>query len=190
VVDSPRPPSPAGDALVRIEIRDYDPAWPDLAARALDEVRAALPGLLTEAEHVGSTAVPGLAAKPVIDLMVATDDLDAVRATEEALHRAGYRRIETGMRQRLFYRREGEPVGHHLHVVTTASWPTRNERLLRDHLRRHPSDRQAYARLKRDLAAAGHDRDAYTRAKTVLIQRMVDDARDALGLPRVDVWEE
>ncbi|GIF46335.1 hypothetical protein Afe04nite_08740 [Asanoa ferruginea] len=74
-------------------------------------------------------------------------------------------------------------------MVTAAPWDTRNQRLLRD-LREHPADRDAYARLKRSLAAAGDDGDAYTRAKTALIKRLVDAARTARGLPLVKVWEE
>lgn len=171
---------------VAIEIHDYDPAWPQLAQRAIDEVLAALPGLIAAAEHVGSTSVPGLAAKPIIDLMAATDDLDDVLAADGALEEIGYRRIDTGIPGRLFYRRDG----YHLHVVTTASWDTRNQRLLRDHLLRNPADRDAYARLKRELAGAGGDIDAYTRGKTALIQRIVDAARAERGLPKVDVWEE
>ncbi|MEV4514449.1 GrpB family protein [Dactylosporangium sp. NPDC049525] len=173
-----------------IEVRDYDPGWPELARRAVEELTAALPGRLAVVEHVGSTAVPGLAAKPVIDLMAATPALDVVTSVEDVLERLGYRRVETGMRERLFYRREGEPAAYHLHVVTAGSWDTRNERLLRDHLLRHPADRDAYGALKRELAAAGHDGDTYTRAKTELIQRMVDAARADLGLPWVDVWED
>jgi len=174
---------------VAIEIRDYDPAWPGLAGLAIEELTAALPGRLRVIEHVGSTAVPGLAAKPVIDLMAATEALDTVASVEQEIFDLGYRRIEVGMPERLFYRREGEPVSHHLHVVTVASWDGRNERLLRDHLRRHPGDRADYARLKRELAGAGLSGDDYTRAKTALVQRMVDTARSGLGLPLVDVWE-
>jgi GrpB-like predicted nucleotidyltransferase (UPF0157 family) len=175
---------------VQIEIRDHDPAWADVARRAVDELVAALPGRFAAVEHVGSTAVPGLAAKPVIDLMAATDGLDAVTAADVVLEGLGYRRLETGMPRRLFYRRDGAPVAYHLHVVTADTWDTRNERLLRDHLLRHPADRAEYGELKRRLAAAGHDGEAYTRAKTDLIQRMVDAARDGRGLPRVDVWED
>jgi len=174
---------------VAIEIRDYDPAWPALARHAIAEVTAALPGRVEQAEHVGSTAVPGLAAKPVIDLMAATADLEPIVAHEAALREIGYQRVETGMPGRLFYQRVGSPACH-LHVVTTASWATRNERLLRDHLREHPADRDDYARLKRELAVAGDDTLAYTRGKTALIQRMVDAARARRGLPPVDVWEE
>ena len=167
-----------------IQVSEYDPVWPELARWAIDEVLAALPGRVTAMEHIGSTAVPGLPAKPVIDLMAAVPSLDVV--DDDALAVLGYRRIEPAMPERRFYRREG----YHLHVVTAASWDTRNQRLLRDHLRQHPADRDAYGRLKRDLAAAGDDGDAYTRAKTALIQRMVDAARAARGLPLVDVWEE
>ena len=174
-----------------IEIRDYDQAWPELATRAIDEVRAVLPnGVITLTEHIGSTAVPGLAAKPVIDLMAATDDLELVVAHELRLEHRGYRRIETGMPRRLLYRCEGEPLAHHFHVVTADSWDTRNERLLRDRLRAHPGERDEYARLKKTLSASQVDGDAYTRGKTALVQRLVDAARAERGLPSVDVWED
>ena len=173
-----------------IEIHDYDPGWPATAQAAMAELRSALGGRLLRIEHIGSTAVPGLAAKPVIDLMAATADLESVTAAESVLAALGYHLIETGMPERLFYRRDGEPVAHHLHVVTDASWPERLERLLRDHLREHPGDRADYERLKRALAAGGHGGDEYTRAKTALIQRMVDDARTRRGLPLVPVWED
>jgi GrpB-like predicted nucleotidyltransferase (UPF0157 family) len=175
---------------VTIEIHDYDPGWPAAAQTAMAELMAALGGRISRIEHIGSTAVPGLAAKPVIDLMSATAEIGSVAAAEPALTALGYRLIETGMRDRLFYRREGEPVAYHLHVVTEASWDERLERLLRDHLREHPADRARYEQLKRTLAGAGHGGDEYTRAKTALIQRMVDDARTSRSLPTVPVWED
>lgn len=173
---------------MRIEVHSYDPAWPGLARAAAAELTERLD--LLSIEHFGSTSVPGLAAKPVIDLMAAVPQLSVTLAQEDRLTALGYRRIETGMRDRLFYRREGSPVAYHLHVLTEALWADSNERILRDHLLSHAEDREAYASLKRSLAAAGHDGDAYTRAKTELIQRMVDDARTARGLELVDVWEE
>ncbi|WP_205650318.1 GrpB family protein [Actinoplanes solisilvae] len=168
-----------------IEIREYDPAWPNLAAEALDEVFAALGDAITAAEHVGSTAVPGLPAKPIVDLMAAAPSLEAVREREAGLLKAGYEYVDARMPGRLLYHRPG----YHLHVVTAGSWDTRNQRILRDHLRSNVDDREAYAALKRSLAAEVDDRDAYTQGKTALIQRMVDDARARLGLPSVDVWE-
>lgn len=132
--------------------------------------------------------MPGLAAKPVIDLMAATQSLDAVIAAEHHLAAIGFHRAETGMSNRLFYLRDdgdGRRT-HHLPVVTGDSWSTRNERLLRDHLCVHPDDRDRYGSLKERLREL--DGEAYTRAKTALIQELV--ARSERGLPTVPVWEE
>jgi GrpB-like predicted nucleotidyltransferase (UPF0157 family) len=171
---------------VPIEIVDYDPTWPARAEAAVDDLRAT--GLFTTIEHVGSTAVPGLVAKPVIDLMAAADDLDTVLARESALADLGYVRETTGMTGRLFYVR-GERT-HHLHVVPAETWDTRNERLLRDHLLAHPDAAAEYAALKRDLAATESDALVYTIGKTALVQRLIDRERAARGLPASPVWED
>jgi GrpB-like predicted nucleotidyltransferase (UPF0157 family) len=174
-----------------IEVRDYDESWPLAADAACRELRAAIPGVFDAIEHIGSTAVPGLAAKPIIDLMAATGRLDAVREREADLARLGYRHDDTGMPDRLFYRRSSSGVPtHHLHVVAADTWDSRNERLLRDHLRANPAYVARYAALKLRLATSSKDEDAYTRAKTSLIQELVDAARTARGLPLVPVWEE
>jgi GrpB-like predicted nucleotidyltransferase (UPF0157 family) len=153
----------------------YDPAWPEAAAAEI----AALAPLFPRIEHFGSTSVPGLAAKPVIDLMA------AVPVVREVPVR-GYRVVDTGMTGRLFYQRDG----YHLHVVSETFWPASNERILRDYLRGHPREAARYAELKLGLAAAGLTGERYTRAKTGLIQELVDAARIRLGLPLVPVWED
>jgi GrpB-like predicted nucleotidyltransferase (UPF0157 family) len=174
-----------------IEVRDYDESWPLAADAACRELMAAAPDVFVAIEHIGSTAVPGLAAKPIIDLMASTGSLDVVPEREADLERLGYRPDDTGMSNRLFYRRSSSGVPtHHLHVVTADTWESRNERLLRDHLRAHPAHVQRYAALKQRLATSSKDEDAYTRAKTDLIQELVDAARTARGLPLVPVWED
>lgn len=173
-----------------IEVVPYDPAWPAQAAEAIMDVREALAGTITEIEHIGSTAVPGLAAKPVIDLMAAAEQFAAVEAREEALSRLGYRRDHNGMANRLLYvRGDDRRRTHHLHVVTLESWPSRNQRILRDHLRKYPADAARYAQLKQSLAATGASSDTYTEAKTELIRELTDRARAERGLPAAPVWE-
>ena len=173
-----------------VDIRDYDERWPELAEAAIAELRAALPCAFTVIEHIGSTAVVGLRAKPVIDLMAAAEALDLVVKSDDRLGALGYQRLETGMPNRLFYQRDQNARrSHHLHVVPVDTWATRNERLLRDHLRTHPDDTARYAALKERLREGGQDREAYTMAKTSLIQELVDQARGDLGLPPVPVWE-
>jgi GrpB-like predicted nucleotidyltransferase (UPF0157 family) len=176
-----------------IDVVEYDHSWRSQGIEARGELTDAVPGLFLEVEHVGSTSVPGLTAKPVIDLMASVTTLDDVTADREAvLERLGYRLQETGMPQRLFYYRataDGRR-SHHLHIVTADTWDTRNERLFRDHLRSHPEVAAEYGELKRRAAAEEDDGLAYTKRKTELIQRAVDHERAARGLPIVPVWEE
>ena len=167
-----------------------DPNWPALFRAEQQRLLSALPVFLA-LEHIGSTAVPGLCAKPVIDIMAAADRLGAVADSDLAA--LGYGLLQTDMKNRLLYVSVATPdrPRFHLHIVETATWPTRNERLLRDHLRQHPLDAEAYGMLKLRLAAKfPEDRFAYTKAKTALIQSMVDRARTARGLPRENVWQD
>jgi GrpB-like predicted nucleotidyltransferase (UPF0157 family) len=172
-----------------IEVVEYDETWPSRAAAARAELMPL--GVFDAIEHIGSTSVPGLAAKPVIDLMAATTSLDAVAGREEDLAGLGYHRLDAGMPGRLFYYRDEDGArAYQLHVVPAGSWAANNERMLRDHLRGHPDDARRYAELKRRLAAEHTDGTEYTKAKTELIQELTDRARAARGLPSVPVWEE
>jgi GrpB-like predicted nucleotidyltransferase (UPF0157 family) len=168
-----------------VTIAEPDPRWADLGRQAC----LVLAPLFLTIEHVGSTAVPGLPAKPVIDLMASLHGLDEIN--EGTLETFGYRRMTTDMPDRLWFRREDyDSTAYHLHVVTAESWPHRNERLLRDHLLSHPADRDRYAALKRELMDKHGPGPTYTRGKTELIQELTDAARAERGLPSVPVWEE
>ncbi|WP_202970808.1 GrpB family protein [Saccharothrix sp. ALI-22-I] len=174
-----------------IHVADYDPDWPRQAATAIDALRAAAPGLFVEIEHIGSTAVPGLAAKPVIDLMAAVHDLTHARPHQAALAGLGFHPHDNGMTDRLLYVRADSGVRSHvLHVVSLESWPTRNQRIFRDYLRAHPEDAARYAQLKRAIVVAGTASGGYARAKTTLVQELTDRARAQLGLPSEPVWEK
>ncbi|MEU4765755.1 GrpB family protein [Actinosynnema sp. NPDC023794] len=174
-----------------IHVADYDPDWPRQAATAIDALLAAAPGLFVEIEHIGSTAVPGLAAKPVIDLMAAVDDLTHARSHQAAFACLGFHPHDNGMTDRLLYVRADSGIRSHvLHVVSLESWPTRNQRIFRDHLRAHPEDAARYAQLKRAIVVAGTASGEYARAKTALVQELTDRARAQLGLPPEPVWEK
>ena len=174
-----------------IRMADYDPDWPRQAADMIRSLRAAAPGLFAEIEHIGSTAVPGLAAKPVIDLMAAVRDLAHAARHQAALAGLGFHPHDNGMTDRLLYVRADDGVRSHiLHVVPLEGWSTRNQRIFRDHLCAHPEDAIRYARLKQALVAAGTAPGEYARAKTALVQELTDRARAQLGLPSVPVWEK
>ena len=163
-----------------IEIVPYDPTWPLKFEAEAARLRMILPNrLIVDIQHYGSTAVPGLAAKSIIDIILATSDLTAARAAfPPLLAREGYVFwADNPEDDRLFFVK-GLPPGaphrtHHLHVGETRGqlW---SQLAFRDHLRAHPEDAAAYAALKRALAGRYRkDREAYTAAKGHFIQAMI-----------------
>ena len=154
-------------------IEDYDQHWPAQFERIRSKIAPVLAPLAAAIEHVGSTAVPGLAAKPIIDvdvLLRTPGDLAEVIVRLSAL---GYRhRGDLGVSGReAFEIPHHHDVRHHLYVCMPDSSEYCRHLALRDHLRDHPDDARGYALLKRKLAAEfGSDREAYTRAKGPFIE--------------------
>lgn len=153
-----------------IVIQDYDPAWPRRFATVGAALRQALGELVLDLAHVGSTSVPGLAAKPIIDVDLLLADTAAESRYLPTLERLGYRLI---LREPWWYGHRmlvnaAEDV--HLHIwPRTAPEPVRH-RLFRDWLRAHPEDRERYAAAKRRLAADTAARPGdYNLAKNTVI---------------------
>lgn len=160
-----------------IEIVDYDPTWPDRFAAWQQTLRAALGPEADRIEHIGSTSVPGLAAKPVIDIQVGVEDLAHEEAYVPALEAIGLQLRSRDVFHRFFRPFPGRPRNVHVHVCEPGSeWETRHLRF-RDHLRTHPDARDRYARAKRDAAALwADDGPAYTDAKTEVILDILQHA--------------
>jgi GrpB-like predicted nucleotidyltransferase (UPF0157 family) len=155
-----------------IVLADYDPRWPQFFEELKKSVASALGGLAVTIEHVGSTAVPGLVAKPIIDMDVLVRSALDVAAAIERLAALGYtHQGDLGVPGReAFIAPPGTPP-HHLYVCAANAPAARRHILFRNHLRADPAEARAYAALKRSAAAAfAADRDAYTRAKTAFIE--------------------
>jgi GrpB-like predicted nucleotidyltransferase (UPF0157 family) len=158
------------------EVVEYDARWPLWFA----EIRARLTPYLAEVphtvEHVGSTAVPGLAAKPIIDVDVVVPDQQHVPAAVDGLVAAGYtHQGDLGIAGReAFTVPPDAPHYHHLYVVVAGNKAHRDHVVLRDHLRRNAADRERYGVLKRDLAhLLTTDRAAYVEAKAALVEELI-----------------
>jgi GrpB-like predicted nucleotidyltransferase (UPF0157 family) len=167
-MEPPRHPSLDERFDPAIRVVDYDPVWPEMAAAEIGRIEVALAGVAVRVEHVGSTAVPGLAAKPVIDLQVSVDALEPWARYVESLERLGYLFAPDPQSPDFhFFGRPAErPRTHHLHVCAAGSDHERRHLALRDYLRAHPDEATEYAALKRDLAARHpHDRLAYIDGK-------------------------
>jgi GrpB-like predicted nucleotidyltransferase (UPF0157 family) len=159
-----------------VVLADPDPTWPARFEEEAARIRAALGDLAARIEHVGSTAVPGLPAKPVIDIQLSLRSLSPRAVWREPLEAAGYTyRLDPSSVEHEFLSREG-PDGErlvNLHVCPVGGrWEARHL-WFRDRLRARPEDRDAYAALKRRLAAEHpHDLHTYAAAKTDFIRRL------------------
>lgn len=165
-----------GRERATIVLREYDPGWPDQFAGHRDRIRAALGHRALAVEHIGSTSVPGLAAKPVIDVAVAVANVEEPAYALD-LVAAGYelRVREPGHRM---FRTPGRSA--HVHVYTVGSPEIDDYLLLREWLRGHPDDRARYESLKRSLAGREwRDMNYYAEAKTPAIADILRRARAA-----------
>jgi GrpB-like predicted nucleotidyltransferase (UPF0157 family) len=166
-----------------IRIVDYDPAWPRRFARERERIAGALGPVARRIDHIGSTAVPGLAAKAIVDIQVSVPDVEDEPSFLAALLAAGYRhRVREPGHQMV--RTPERDV--HVHICTSGGEWERRHLLLRDWLRRDPADREAYQRRKRELARQDWaDMNDYAAAKGPLIAELT---RRAEAWARSTAW--
>jgi GrpB-like predicted nucleotidyltransferase (UPF0157 family) len=164
----------------RIELVDHDPSWAVLFEQERDRVAGVFDGAVVGIEHVGSTSVPGLSAKPVVDVLIGLRQLDVSEAQIATMESLGYEYLgEYGLPGRLFFRKH--PRTHHVHVVEHGGEHWERQLTFRNALRSDPDERRRYDAFKRRLAAEGHPRDVYTELKTPFIRDVEKRAR-ARGL--------
>jgi GrpB-like predicted nucleotidyltransferase (UPF0157 family) len=165
------PPTTSG----RVNVVEYDPQWPELFSREQQRIQGILGDTALSVEHVGSTSVPGLAAKPIIDIDLAVPNSADESTYVPQLEAAGYLLIirePDWHEHRLF---KGPDTNINLHVFSPGSPETHRHKVFRDWLRTHDDDRNLYARTKLDLASREwSDIRGYTDAK--------DDVIDAIYL--------
>jgi GrpB-like predicted nucleotidyltransferase (UPF0157 family) len=168
----------------------YDPRWPGEFEIERDRIALALRALALRIDHHGSTAVPGLAAKPVIDIQISVAPLHPIEAYAGGLARLGYVHVPHADDAfcPFFHRPAAWPHTHHVHLVEAGSEEERRTLAFRDYLREHAQVARDYEALKRTLAdrLSAEDREsqqAYADAKSEFIDRIV---RIALveGYPR------
>lgn len=165
----------------RERLAAYDPGWAEryaaVAATLLDRL-----GSSWVIEHVGSTSVPGLVAKPVIDLALRVPDGEPLSVAVSSLLDAGWTEPVAIGDHLASYLLDGTVRRAIAHVFTAEQWPTAHVRLFAEWLRQHPTDRDAYALVKQDLVATGVWGGDYTAAKAAFVQDVVNRARAARGL--------
>jgi GrpB-like predicted nucleotidyltransferase (UPF0157 family) len=161
-----------------VRLVPYQVDWPRLFAVEKERLQVALGDHVLDIQHVGSTAVPGLPAKPIIDIAIAVENFEKAVVCIQPIENLGYTyRGENGIPRRHYFRK-GDPRTHHIHMnqITGVDWE--NQILFRDYLIRHPEAVQAYAALKISLAQKyPADREQYLFEKSPLIQQILHKAR-------------
>jgi GrpB-like predicted nucleotidyltransferase (UPF0157 family) len=164
------PPQPGPVTLV-----EWDAAWPERFEREAARIRSALGPVARRVEHIGSTSVPGLAAKPVVDILLTVADADAEAGFVPALEAAGYVLRVREPRHRML---RTPDLGVHVHVYADDDPECDRLLIFRDRLRADAEDRAAYERLKRELAVRDWaDRQDYADAKGELVEAIIARGR-------------
>jgi GrpB-like predicted nucleotidyltransferase (UPF0157 family) len=176
-----------------VAIAPYDPQWPESFRREKEHLLRCLPNeLLRRIEHFGSTAVPGLAAKPIVDMLVEVTDLEATKTRiAPVLEAQGYDYFwrpshgDDGPPFYAWFIKRDKTSGtrtHHIHMVEAHFVEHWDRLLLRDYLIDHPQVAREYQSLKTQLAFAfPNDRVAYTKGKTAFIVKVTEQAREYYG---------
>jgi len=175
-----------------IRLVEHRPAWADEFRAEAVRLRAHLGDHVVDLEHIGSTAVPGLVAKPILDLgaraAAGTDPFGLAAAVAPL----GYGQVRSGPKNHGVYVRTS-PAGertHILHVFSFDGWETCPQRLFRDKLRHDADARRRYGELKTHLAATLTDGREYTAAKRALVETLLNEERAARGLPPTTAWDK
>jgi GrpB-like predicted nucleotidyltransferase (UPF0157 family) len=160
----------------RVELSDYDPSWAERFEEEKGKIAGIFDGQAVGIEHIGSTAVPDLCAKPIVDVLVGLRELELSDAQISAMQELGYEYLgEYGLPGRLFFKKH--PRTHHVHVVEYGGLHWERQLTFRDALRTDVEERRRYDEFKRRLAAEGHTRETYTELKTPFIREVEARAR-------------
>lgn len=165
------------NAPQRVYLQPYDLLWPEEFARESAAIASALGGILTAIHHIGSTAILGIRAKPIIDMLAVTTDIYLLDESPSPLEALGYEALgEFGIPGRRYFRKNnaGDNVGaertHQIHAFQTGSPEISRHLLFRDYLRAHPDAARDYDALKQRLAESfPNDISSYTDGKDSFI---------------------
>lgn len=155
-----------------IRLVPHDHAWADVYEADAADILAALGRIALAVHHVGSTSIPGIAAKPVIDVLVLVERYDPEDPYRDPLEAIGLRRDHRD-EAHVFFEGSSHGMRCNVHVVEASSDEADALLGFRDHLRAHPEDARRYEELKLALAAAHTDEDAYAQDKTAFVQEIV-----------------
>ncbi|WP_046213570.1 GrpB family protein [Paenibacillus wulumuqiensis] len=158
---------------MKIRLSEYDENWTRMYEEETYLLQEIFGKEIVKFEHFGSTAVPGLKAKPVIDMICIVRDIEAIQSFNEKMSSLGYDAAgEWGIPGRNLFRKGGENRTHHIHVYPVDHPQIKRHLIFRDYLKSHPDEMRRYGNLKEELAQRFDDTTFYSKAKKPFVQEM------------------
>ena len=172
----------------QLQLSPYETNWPLLFLAEKEQLFASLGNDILDIQHIGSTSIPGMPAKPILDISVAVINFEEAVICIPLMEQLGYTyKGEHGITRRHYFVK-GAPPTHHLHMLEMASEEWKSHLLFRDSLRRNPKTAGAYASLKQTLATQfATDREAYQSGKGNFIQHNIHEEQGAYDIRLVDM---
>jgi len=158
----------------QVIVTPYQSSWPEAFQQAKEQLETIFGDHLLAIHHIGSTSVPGLSAKPILDILPVVDSLDGIEAFDAAMEQIGYEaKGEFGMPGRRYYRKGGDNRTHHIHLYADGNPEIMRHVVFRDYLRQHPQEVEAYSTIKERLARQyPEDISAYIAGKDSFVKTM------------------
>ncbi|WP_027963734.1 GrpB family protein [Halalkalibacillus halophilus] len=167
----------------KVEVIPYSKKWPQLFEKEAGKLRALFGKEIVTIHHIGSTSVPGLKAKPVIDMMPIVQDISMVDSFNDEMQQMGYEsKGENGIKGRRYFQKGGDQRSHHVHFYQVGSPEIDRHLAFRDYLRAHPEPKQRYGDLKEELAMRfPDDIESYISGKESYAKEIEKRALDWIG---------
>ncbi len=166
-----------------VKLSKYNPKWKTLFEEESALIFSAAEDFIVDIQHIGSTAIPDIVAKPIIDILAAINSLSNIVKIIDPLKTIGFiYRGEQGIPDRHLFIKGGEDYRtHHLHVVEKEHSEWAKHIIFRNYLRKHPQEAQEYSKLKQDLLKKYElDREKYTESKSNFVERILKKAKQDL----------
>ena len=158
----------------RVEVVSYNSNWKGMYKEESEKIKNILSDIIIDIHHIGSTAIPGIKAKPVIDILVEVKNIEAVDRYNNKMEELGYEVMgEYGIPKRRFFRKGGDKRTHHIHIFQVGNEEIERHIKFKEYLIAHPDKAREYSRLKEELANKyTYDVDNYTNRKSDFIKEI------------------
>ncbi|MFC7064183.1 GrpB family protein [Halobacillus seohaensis] len=164
----------------KVEVCSYNEKWPLMFAEEVEKLKLIFGNEIIDIYHIGSTSVPGLKAKPIIDIMPVVKDIDLIDKYNQDMQAIVYEpKGENGIPKRRYFQKGGDNRSHHVHIYQVGSYEIKRHLAFRDYLRNHQHVKKSYGELKEELSQQfPNDIESYINGKVRLVQEIEVKALD------------